>query len=261
MVLTNADGKQRGLLRESADGVEFLQIHRPDTRNALDRTLLEEFEHALETLDGDTRVVVIQGLPDVFCFGMDFASVVKSEMSKSEALSVAELLYSVWERLAVGPFVSVAVVEGAANAGGVGFVACCDIVLAGPRATFSLSELLFGLYPACVLPFLNKRIGAQKANYMTLMTTPIDVRSAHGWGLVDAFSDDPADLLRKHLLRLRLLSRENVERYKRYSNGLPPSSSEAKGMAVSENARMFSDPRRLELIRKFITTGSFPWEG
>jgi len=95
---------------------------------------------------------------------------------------------------------------------------------------------------------------------MTLMTTPIDVESAHDWGLIDAFSDNPADLLRKHLLRLRLLSRENVERYKRYSNGLPASLSEAKGMAVSENARMFSDPRRLELIRKFITTGSFPWE-
>jgi len=260
MVLTNADGKQRGLLRETVDGVEFLQIHCPDTRNSLDRTLLKDFKHALDTLDGDTRVVVIQGLPDAFCFGMDLATVVNSEMSRFEALSVAELLYSVWERLATGPFVSIAVVEGAANAGGVGFVACCDIVLAGPRATFSLSELLFGLYPACVLPFLNKRIGVQKANYMTLMTTPIEVKGAHDWGLIDAFSDDPADLLRKHLLRLRLLSRENVEQYKRYSNALPGSLSEAKGMAVSENAKMFSDPQRLKLIGKFITTGSFPWE-
>jgi polyketide biosynthesis enoyl-CoA hydratase PksH len=95
---------------------------------------------------------------------------------------------------------------------------------------------------------------------MTLMTTPIDIKSAYDWGLIDAFSDNPADLLRKHLLRLRLLSRENVELYKRYSSGLPESLSEAKGMAASENAKMFSDPQRLELIRKFITTGCFPWE-
>nr|WP_269820011.1 enoyl-CoA hydratase-related protein [Bacillus velezensis] len=42
---------------------------------------------------------------------------------------------------------------GVANAGGIGFVAASDIVIADDTAVFSLSELLFGLFPAMVLPF------------------------------------------------------------------------------------------------------------
>jgi len=59
-----------------------------------------------------------------------------------------------WLRLATVRTVTISHVRGKANAGGIGFVAASDIVLADETAQFSLSELLFGLYPACVLPFL-----------------------------------------------------------------------------------------------------------
>ena len=94
---------------------------------------------------------------------------------------------------------SIAHVRGKANAGGIGFVAACDIVLADSAAVFSLSELLFGLMPACVLPFLVRRIGFAKANAMTLSTQPVGVQVAREWGLVDAFEENSDNLLRKHL--------------------------------------------------------------
>ena len=109
---------------------------------------------------------------------------------------------------------------GMANGGGVGFVAASDIVLADETAQFGLSELLFGLFPACVLPFLIRRIGFQKAHYLTLMTQPISAQQAQTWGLVDACAKRSDSLLRKHLLRLSRLSKASIRRYKKYIRDL-----------------------------------------
>src|SRR5207248_3090020 len=129
-------------------------------------------------------------------------------------------LYELWLQIATAPFVTVAHLRGKTNAGGVGFVAACDIALADATATFSLSELLFGVYPACVMPFLIRRIGFQRAHYLTLMTQPIAVEQAHRWGLVDAYETQSDGLLRKHLLRLRCLSKVAIRRYKGYMTEL-----------------------------------------
>src|SRR5439155_22787849 len=94
-------------------------------------------------------------------------------------------LYDLLLQLETGSYITLSHVQGKANAGGIDIVAACDIVLADHAAQFSLSELLFGLFPACVLPFLIRRVGFQKAHYMTLMTQPISAQRAHTWGLVD----------------------------------------------------------------------------
>jgi polyketide biosynthesis enoyl-CoA hydratase PksH len=165
-----------------------------------------------------------------------------------------------WLQLALGPYVTVAHVRGKANAGGLGFVAACDIVLADESALFSLSELLFGVYPACVLPFLIRRVGFQRAHYLTLMTQPVAVRQAHDWGLVDAFEKDSEALLRKHLLRLRRVSKTAIGRYKDYANRINGNLVEAKPMAVAGNIEAFSDPTNIAAISRYVDTGAFPWE-
>src|SRR6185503_19576776 len=123
------------------------------------------------------------------------------------------LMYDLWLRMATGPYVTIAHVRGTANAGGVGFVAASDIVLADETAQFSLSEMLFGLMPACVMPFLIRRIGFQRAHYMTLMTQPISVNQAYGWNLVDAHEKLSDALLKRHLMRLKCLSKNSIVRY------------------------------------------------
>jgi polyketide biosynthesis enoyl-CoA hydratase PksH len=154
----------------------------------------------------------------------------------------------------------VAHVRGKVNAGGMGFVAASDIVLADRSAQFSLSELLFGLFPACVLPFLIRRIGVQKAHYLTLMTKPIAVQEAQAWGLVDAHDADSASLLRTHLLRLRRLSKPAIARYKRYMHDLDRVLQHAKPLALAANREVFSDPENLKGIWRFVEQGKFPWE-
>jgi polyketide biosynthesis enoyl-CoA hydratase PksH len=237
-----------------------LQFDRPEAKNSINNRLIEDCWDALQKHRDSIDILVIEGLPEVFCFGADFKEIgAGSNQAECESIN-AEGLWDLWAEIATGPFVSIAHVRGGVNAGGVGFVAACDIVLASESTNFSLSELLFGLMPACVLPFLIRRIGRQKAHYMTLMTQPVSVGTANEWGLVDAIARDSEDLLRKHLLRLRRLSKQAIIRYKRYMHDLDGTLGAAKPMALMANREVFSDQGNLDRIARYLETGAFPWE-
>lgn len=233
----------------------FIQMHRPEANNTINAALITEMTDVINICSQNIKIVVLEGLPEVFCFGADFESFEENAINQDP-----KFLYDLWLKLANGTFLSVAHVQGKVNAGGLGFVASCDIVLCEEKTVFSLSELLFGLLPACVLPFLIRRIGYSKSNYMTLMTQPITVKQAYEWGLVDAYAVNSNDLLRKHLLRLRLLNHESINRYKRYMNMLNNELTMAKTVALEMNTEVFSDRNNIEKIDRFVKTGQFPWE-
>lgn len=238
----------------------FLQLHRPEANNSINDLLVEECLSVLELCDESITVIVIEGLPEVFCFGADFSGIRQATLSGKQSEHDPEPLYNLWLKLACGPYITVTHVRGKVNAGGIGFVAASDIVLADETALFSLSELLFGLFPACVLPFLIRRIGFQRAHYLTLMTQPITAEQAYKWGLVDAYDMHSESLLRKHLLRLRRLSKKAISRYKLYTGELNDTLLRSKSLALAANQEIFSDSRNLEGIIRYVETGQFPWE-
>lgn len=242
----------------------FLQLNRLHANNTINERMIAECHDALSKCEESICVVVLEGLPDVFCFGADFEEVGRAAWGSSGAQpspqSAAQSLYELWLRLAAGPYVTVAHVRGKVNAGGVGFVAASDIVLAHAEAQFSLSELLFGLLPACVMPFLVRRVGFQRANYLTLSTQPVGAHQAHLWGLADACEADSESLLRKHLLRLRRLTKAGIVRHKRYLGILDDSLTRLKQAALDANRDAFSDPRNIEAILRYSESGLFPWE-
>lgn len=242
------------------DGICTLQFNRPEANNTINSQMIEEFHEVLAVCENEATVVVLSGLPEVFCFGADFQDIRDRAHSGDTAAHGPEALYEVWLKLATGPYITVSQVRGKANAGGIGFVAASDIVLADETARFSLSEMLFGLIPACVLPFLIRRMGFQKAHYLTLMTQPVTVQQALAWGLVDAFEPQVEPLLRKHLLRLRRLAKTGISRYKRYMDELQGPLSKSKEPAVAVNRTVFSDPKNIEGIVRYVERGLFPWE-
>jgi polyketide biosynthesis enoyl-CoA hydratase PksH len=238
----------------------FIQFDRPEANNTINNRMIEECHHVLALCEESITIVVLEGLPEVFCFGADFQGMYESKTRGQQSVQNPESLYDLWLKLANGPYITISHVRGKANAGGVGFVAASDIVIADQTAQFSLSELLFGLFPACVLPFLIRRIGFQKANYMSLMTKPILIQEAYTWGLVDAHDVQSESLLRKHLFRLKCLSKTGILRYKRYMSGFNDSLIQSKVMSIAANQEVFSDPRNLENIFRYVEKGEFPWE-
>jgi polyketide biosynthesis enoyl-CoA hydratase PksH len=240
------------------DSICFLQIDRAEANNTINDLLVQECNDVLSECEASASVIVLSGSPEVFCYGADFNAIASRKPHEQDAGPGP--LYDLWLRMATGPYVTISHVRGKANAGGVGFVAASDIVLADESAQFSLSELLFGLYPACVLPFLIRRIGFQKAHYLTLMTQPITAKQAHEWGLVDAVEPQSEVLLRRHLQRLRRLSKTAIRRYKNYMSRINVPLQDLKSTAVAGNREVFCDTANLQAITRYVERGLFPWE-
>jgi polyketide biosynthesis enoyl-CoA hydratase PksH len=242
------------------ESICFLEIDRPQDNNTINGQLVAECNDVLSACEESTTVVVVSGSPEVFCFGADFKAIASTSKKALEQDEGPEPMYNLWLRMATGPYVTISHVRGKANAGGLGFVAASDIVLADETAQFSLSELLFGLYPACVLPFLIRRIGFQKAHYLTLMTQPISVRQACEWGLVDAFEPLSDALLRRHLQRLKRLSKAAIRGYKTYMSRISTPLQDLKSVGVAANREIFSDAGNVQAITRYVEQGIFPWE-
>jgi 3-carboxymethyl-3-hydroxy-acyl-[acp] dehydratase len=249
-------------VRVRFDGpVCYLQLYRPEARNTINARMVVDCRRVLDACEaGDVRVVVVEGLPQVFCFGADFGTFSENALKGREDGSGAAAVYDLWHRLASGPFVSVANVQGSVNAGGNGFVAACDLVIAEPTVRFSLSELLFGLFPACVMPFLVRKVGLQRAHYLALSTLPISADEAHRWGLVDRICAPGEPELHRHLQRLRRLRRDSVAMYKRYVATLPLTLAQARDAAITNNREMHELPGVIGGIVRYVETSRLPWE-
>lgn len=238
----------------------FLKLCRPNENNTITDRMIQECRHVLAGCGETIQIIVLEGLPTVFCLGIDFFEIDLSMAEQGGYGLSPEKLYDLWLQLAKGPYVTIAHVRGKANAGGLGFVSACDIVLADQTAEFSLSELLFGLLPACVLPFLIRKVGYQRAHYMTLTTHSIRAQQAQQWGLVDSIDSDSEALLRRHLLRFRRISKEAIQQYKRYIFSLSDPLSPLKMTAADTNRAVFSNIDALRKISRYVQTGRLPWE-
>jgi len=225
----------------------------PNGRSEITARLVSELEQVLFDPELAGKILVLEGSEDVFCTGADLGAIV----SHGEAPAPPpdpDRLYRLWLRLAYGPFVSVAHARGQTKAGGIGFVAACDIALASSRSTFGLSELLFGLLPACVMPFLERRVGSAKANYMTIMTMSFEATKVCQWGLLDECQEDSVDLLRRHLLRLNHIPARAIKEYKDYlrvkdTAGLLTN----QHAAVQASHRAFSNSENRDAISRFLS--------
>lgn len=241
------------------DGLCLLDFDRPGARNAINRALIEECHRALDLcLEREVNVLALRGSREAFCTGADFDELARGGEGGDGAEGAR--LYGLWARMTEEPFVTVAQVRGEVTGGGMGFVAACDLVLAEPSASFALPELLFGLFPACVLPFLTRRVGFQRAHYLTLTTKRLPAETAAEWGLVDDCGPDADELLRRHMLRLGRLSRAAVGRYKRYSAQMYGGLREWEPRAVAANREIFRDDENRRAIADYVAEGLFPWE-
>ncbi|MFG3014169.1 enoyl-CoA hydratase/isomerase [Streptomyces cinerochromogenes] len=247
-------------LREQG-GAWFVQLHRPEAGNALNTAMVRELTDVLARVAASpATVLVLEGLPEVFCFGADFGAIADAARAGGPTAADPEPLFELLRQLAYTDLLTVAHVRGRSNAGGVGIVAACDIVIADEGATFSLSELLFGLVPAVVLPFLIRRTGFQHAHYLAGTTQTVDAERARAWGLVDACGADSEALLRAHLKRLTRLSKPAVARYKAYLRQLSPMPEQTKSAALATNREVFEDPMNVRAIQRYAEEGLFPWE-
>lgn len=175
------------LLLQREAGIATVTLNRPERHNAFDDRLIAELTDMLRALGADpsVRVVVLTGAGASFSAGADLnwmrrMAAYSREDNYRDALALAELM----ETLDALPKPTVARVQGAAFGGGVGLVACCDIVIASERASFCLSETRLGLIPAAISPYVIKAIGEQQARRYFISAERFDAAEARRIGLV-----------------------------------------------------------------------------
>lgn len=237
------------------------QISRPESANSLNQTVIQELHQALDWAEAtpNARTFVLEGLPGVFCTGLDFHDAAQPADIVTGSDQAAEY-FRLLKRLTLSPRIVVCRVDGKVIAGGIGLVAASDIVLATARTEFSLTEALWGLLPCCVLPFLLRRLGYQKAYFLTLTTRTMTAAEALSSHLVDELSENLDDALRKLTLRLNLLDDRVIVDLKRYFQqiaGIPP---EIEQIAVQEINRLAGQAYVRENINNYIQRGVLPWE-
>jgi enoyl-CoA hydratase/carnithine racemase len=178
-----------GLDIERDGSVLRIALDKPERRNAFDAQLIRELTEAFADV-GDARAVVLAGNGPSFCAGADVEWQRSSiDLTYDENIADALRLYRMCETIDRCPAPVIARVHGYALGGGSGLVACADVAIAAPDATFGFSELKLGIIPAVISPFVLPKLGAHARRYF-LTGERFDAKTAERIGLVDEIADD-----------------------------------------------------------------------
>jgi 2-(1,2-epoxy-1,2-dihydrophenyl)acetyl-CoA isomerase len=186
------------------DGVGRIVLDRPDAKNALTIAMRDGIVAAIRDFRADPRVraVLITGVGDAFCAGMDLgASTVAqagrpgfASRSTSEALriGVQTMIRELWEL----DKPTIAAVNGAAVGPGAHLALACDFVFVQPRSRFMWTFAKWGLVAdaggAYLLPRL---VGLPRAKAMVMLGEGATGAEAVDLGLAYKCLDTAEELL------------------------------------------------------------------
>jgi methylglutaconyl-CoA hydratase len=169
--------------------VEYLELNRPEVRNALsDRTVAELTAWAEATAAARTvRAVVLSGAGKIFCAGADLSwFTAMAGYTPEENLRDATLGARMFDLLDSLPCVLIGRVHGAALGGGSGLASVCDVVVAAEDALFGFTEVKLGIMPAMIAPYALAKIGRSAARELFLTGMRFSAQRARDIGLVHA---------------------------------------------------------------------------
>ncbi len=169
------------------DKITTLCLNRPEKCNALTDDLVQRLRDAFFEAgrDEETRVVLLCGAGAHFCAGADLEwmqQLAKSsfELGRDDARNLASLLYQMYSF----PKPIVTLAQGNTVGGGLGFLACSDLILAAEDANFCFSEVKIGLVPAVISPYIVSIMGQHAARYYFLTAERFAAQTALRLGLV-----------------------------------------------------------------------------
>lgn len=175
-----------GVLVADRDGVRTLTLHRPQTRNAIDRRLQGQLRDALHeaAVDPGVRAVVLTGTDPAFSAGGDlsrFGDDVDPSVFRFDSHELTATIGLV-ERIEKPV---VAAINGVATGAGAQLALACDLRIGSDRARLLHRESSLGLLPAHGgVVRLVHLIGLARARDVILGGEDLDAQEAHRLGLL-----------------------------------------------------------------------------
>ena len=241
-------------LRVERDGhLLRVTLAKPERRNAFDAALIQELTDAFADV-GDARAVVLAGEGESFCAGADIEWQRSAiDLSYDENVDDALRLYRMCLTIDRCPAAVVARVQGYALGGGSGLVACADVAIAAPDATFGFSEVKLGIVPAVISPFVLPKIGAHARRYF-LTGERFDAETALRIGLVHEIAGDLDNAVAHVVGELLTTGPQAVREAKRLIRDRP------EGQATAETAaRLRAGEEGQEGLRAFLERRDANW--
>ncbi len=179
--------------------VGVLRLNRPELHNAFGDLMIAELIQALDALAAmpGLRVLLLESTGKNFSAGADLNWMrAMAQKDYQQNLTDAGALALLMQKLNSFPLPVIALVQGAAFGGAVGLVACCDMAIATPKASFCLSEVKIGLIPAVISPYVVRAIGERASRRYFTTAERFDAQTALQLGLVSeiAGTEEQADL-------------------------------------------------------------------
>jgi enoyl-CoA hydratase/carnithine racemase len=170
---------------ERDGGSAVVTLARPERRNALSMTLMQELTAQLAEigLDSEVRVVILASDGKVFSSGHDLNEMQGRDLAAYR--ETFEVCTRLMEMIQAIPQPVVAEVQGLATAAGCQLVAACDLAVASEDAAFATPGVKIGLFCTTPMIALSRAIGRKRAMEMLLTGRLVSAREAADWGLVN----------------------------------------------------------------------------
>ena len=185
-----AEYKYENVKVEIRDGIAWTIFNRPEKRNAMSPGLHYAMDDALARLEVDdaVKVVVLTGAGGNFSAGQDlkrfFRELEQNPGERKKAQAAANRWR--WERIYNYDKPTIAMVHGYCVGGAFMQLLACDFAIAAENATFSLSEVNWGILPgALVSKVVSDTVLPRHALYYACLGDAFDGNEAARIGMIN----------------------------------------------------------------------------
>src|SRR5437870_11655027 len=171
------------LIERQTPQITVVTLNRPERRNALTLELLTQLSAAIKVASDEPhgRVIILRGAGAAFCTGLDL----KEAADQTKAHATAEMVANTLIAISQTRLITIAVVHGAAVAGGAGIMSACDFVVAAQGTKIGYPEVRRGLVAGLAMTFLRRQVGERNMRELLLGSELIDAERAKEIGLVN----------------------------------------------------------------------------
>lgn len=241
-------------------GAATLTLDSPHNRNAISAAMMDQLRGGLDAAARDPRVraVVLTHKGGTFCAGADLSESTDDpdEAAAQRTRDMVGLLRGILEL----PKPVIGVVDGHVRAGGMGLVGACDMVVAGPRATFALTEVRLGLAASIISLTVLPRMVPRAAGRYFLTGERFGPQEAMDTGLVTFVAEQPAERAAELVSDLQECSPQGLAESKHLlTMGMLGDFDRHAEALAARSARLFGSPEAAEGVAAFLQKRPPSW--
>jgi 2-(1,2-epoxy-1,2-dihydrophenyl)acetyl-CoA isomerase len=201
---------------EMRDAVSLITLNRPESLNALNTEVGQEFKTAIgEACESGARAIIVTGAGRAFCAGGDLREMQKiaEREGKVEAFfdEPLRLLNECILLIRRTPVPFIAAVNGAASGGGCNLALACDLVIAGEGARFNQAFVKIGLVPDLGGTFILPRlVGWKRAAELMMTGDVVTARRVLEMGMINGVVPDDELMAQAFAMAKRLAKAPTV---------------------------------------------------